>query len=791
MRYNKILKVLFQSVFIMNLKNQYSLLVFLSFLSGVCGLAYEILYAKMISSYLGDIFYISAAVLFTFFLGLGIGSIVAHKFSKYLYAIEAAIGIYSLLAVTIFYFFSDSIVLFAYQIPFFGPTVLVILTTLLLLIPSTLIGFCVPLFTHYLKKIQPKTSSFSTIYLAYNLGAAFCVLLVEFFLIRTFGVFESFLIIIAINILTAVLLYYFFEKIEYKSSIISFENISTNKPLYTSLFVLNVITAIFYLVFFQLLNYIYGPIHENFAISVFISLFAISIATWLVHKFPITLKTTIFFGSIIIPLLLSLTLGFIYLWTFLQDQLSLSGFEFIALKIFISTVYLGIPYMVFGSIEPIYLKEYSKKVTTGNILGVSSFGTSLGFLLYTFFLYGILSYLLIIIIGSGMLLATGIFLAKKISKSIIVVSTLFIITCMIFSFFWPGDILHVGFNNFKNVEQLDSSLRDITNIQSYQKYDNSVSIVYFQGRTWLVHNGYATLSFSSDKRTQLHETIVGLAGVPFINSTNNALVFGLGSGITVGALAEQFNHVEVSEINPVMEEILDEFKDFNYNLTSKDNVKITTQDAYITLLKDTKKYDLIVNTVPSPYFYSASKLWTKDVFDEVSKRLTKQGVFTAWFDLRVGLEGIKTMSKTFESSFEQCEYLLLSYGYFLVVCGNEPLEYMHQNQNYFSENIQQVFAKEQITNISEYMYYRFYEPSKELYNTPEVPINTINLPVLEFETAARIQSNAIIRANLDALIFNNFATNPFTQKTYTDEELQKKCELLRKGNRFIPNVKQC
>lgn len=49
-----------------------NLLTSLALLSGCCGLAYEVLYVRVLTSILGDMFYVHAALLSTFLVGIGV-----------------------------------------------------------------------------------------------------------------------------------------------------------------------------------------------------------------------------------------------------------------------------------------------------------------------------------------------------------------------------------------------------------------------------------------------------------------------------------------------------------------------------------------------------------------------------------------------------------------------------------------------------------------------------------------------------------------------------------------------
>ena len=47
--------------------------------SGCCGLAYEVLYIRALTTLLGDTLYVHAALLSTFLVGIGLGARLAHR----------------------------------------------------------------------------------------------------------------------------------------------------------------------------------------------------------------------------------------------------------------------------------------------------------------------------------------------------------------------------------------------------------------------------------------------------------------------------------------------------------------------------------------------------------------------------------------------------------------------------------------------------------------------------------------------------------------------------------------
>ena len=159
------------------------LLPLLLLLSGFCGISYEILYTKLLGNLLGSQFTINAAVLLTFLLGIGFGTLHAHRLGGYLWAIEAGIGAYAAAMALGFDLLERLPVLHA---PLSRSQYLpggAGVTFGILLVPSFLIGCSLPLFAGYMATMR-RERVFSTTYTIYNIGAGLTALALEFVVLR-------------------------------------------------------------------------------------------------------------------------------------------------------------------------------------------------------------------------------------------------------------------------------------------------------------------------------------------------------------------------------------------------------------------------------------------------------------------------------------------------------------------------------------------------------------------------------------------------------------------------------
>jgi len=65
-------------------------------LSGICGIAYEVLYVRQIGIAIGDVWYVALAVMMSLFAGMAIGALAGQRCLRWLPAAEALLGVHGL-----------------------------------------------------------------------------------------------------------------------------------------------------------------------------------------------------------------------------------------------------------------------------------------------------------------------------------------------------------------------------------------------------------------------------------------------------------------------------------------------------------------------------------------------------------------------------------------------------------------------------------------------------------------------------------------------------------------------
>jgi spermidine synthase len=754
-------------------------ILFLAFISGVCGIAYEVLYTRLLSTYFGNIFYVSAAILISFLLSIGIGALVGHRFVRYISLIEITIGVYAIGAVFFFRNHAlEMLSLISIDSTAF-PFIFVGVAISFLIIPAFLIGFSIPIFSLYLAKNEKSKNSFSSVYILYNIGAALSVLVIEYILVRNFGLSASILSIAVVNIINGVILLF---KVPLTTKIVKLDTNSTiNTPYWITLFLVSVASGIFQLFLLRISNNIFGPINENFAIILFVALSGMAMATGISERKNLSYKKYLSYGALIVLVSCLLLTPFIYFWAILQEHFGILYSLTWIFKPMVIFMFSFAMLSFFGGTIPFLLKNNGGPQSIGKALAISCFGNVTGFLMMTFVFYEKISDSLIPVIISS-LIVFSILIISGIKRIDIYFAIILVILSVFVIISWPYKLLVAGHTNLNSVHTLNTINSKLANWKEYKKFDSSVSILYFKDDSRLLSiNGSVSLRFNSNNLTQLREMIVGLSPAIYSKNHDTALVLGLGSGISAGTVAKIYTKTKIIEINPAMLKGAEAFSEENMDILGNHSTTIVIQDGIVELLNSKEKYDTIVNTVTSPKYFSSSKLWTKEVFDAISTKLNEGGIYSMWLDLDTGTEGVQIMIKTVESSFLDCKYIYLNVGYLNVLCSNTPFVAKNISDTFWPEEILQKFRFYQLPfSINSFINNLTLDIENKLLYNSSTKYNTLDFPVLEFTRPVQKQDPTKSAVSFMANIVNSsIIYSPFEKKLLSKDQLFKRCISLK------------
>lgn len=727
---------------------------FLLLLSGFCGISYEVLYARLLGNLVGDQFAVSAAILLTFLLGIGVGTLLAHRLWSYLWLLEACIGGCGVL----FALGADRLDRWLYgTLPLLGSGIgaSILICFFLLCLPAFAIGTSLPLFAGYLSRLD-SGRVFARAYTVYNFGAALTVLLIEFLLLRLFGLTNAVLFVASINGFVAL------------SLLLGFGRLRGQRPrpadaarypgrFLVALALASVASAVFQLLMVKMAECLFGPFRETFALVLALIFLGIALGSTLTETYRLS------FGQVVTAALVGMLVvvaGFpLFTRAYALLYPAVAGIyppAVTAYKLVTLALLMGLPATAFGSTIPALLTvQRNVARESGQLLCVSSLANAVGFLLMALVLHRHLEYgwILLVIValaGAGLFLYVG-----RLDRRALVAAALVVAAVVAQGVVWDETLLYLGHTAFNHIREFKRARSLMTLPETFKGYQDVFSINRKNGEPWFFINGYLSIPLNSPS-----EKLVGAFSSVFAPRTDRALVLGVGSGATAGTVGVLFDRTDAVEISPVVLENLFRMSEYNFDIEERESVNIVQDDGIHFVKSTSGSYSLIINTVTTPLYFSSSKLYTREFLRAVRSRLAPGGVYVTWMDSRVGTVGAEIILKTIADSFEHCWLGAIRGSYYLLLCSPDPLAVRQP----------EVVARDPM--LRDYFFVEHGLPARwipfgllstrplELVRESTVPLNTLDYPALEFHMARLVHRRGFkrfMKRLVDTMSFDDMA----------------------------------
>lgn len=653
------------------------------------------------------------AILISFMAGLSLGSFVIGKFSSRIkrpllfYGIlEGIIGFYALF-IDIFFKVLDKIFIFLYnplsETPFFFDFLRFLLSLIVLLLPTFLMGGTLPLLVQGTEKIGEFFGKKTGLLYGLNtLGAFSGTFFSTFYLIPYFGFKISNFTAILLNfiILFCVLLIYkkeiFKEKkleefgFQYKKYfllVIFFMGFSSfgYEILWNRILVLHTGSNV----------YAYGLVLCNILLGIGLgSLFYPVFSRKIKDNVKILGFLELFlgiFGIFQIYLFINLTdiLTFFakFPWRSAQDQIFGSLFLGTLSCLFIPTLLMGFSF-------PLSLKLFARgNETPGHIAGkvyaFNTFGCILGTIATGLFLIPLFgtstAFFTVIIIN---LFLSFILLKNKGEKAI---SLIFILFLIFFSYFFPREKVFTSAGVYRDeVDKIVAFKEDITGAIIAIQKPNGLSLEI---------NGINVAGTSPD--LYIIQKLQGHIPLLLSRDPKNVLHIGLGSGGTLNTVSKYpVEKIIVAEISPGIIYVSSKyFKDINENVFDDKRVEIKISDGRNYVLATKEKFDVILSDSIHPKYFGNGFLYTKDYFELIYRKMGEDGIASMWLPLySLTLKNYKEILRAFSDVFPYTTvwWFPEPMNSFTIVTGSKsPFDF-----NKFIKKMEEEKIKEDLTKIN-------------------------------------------------------------------------------------------
>jgi spermidine synthase len=687
-------------------------------LSGATGLVYEVLWARMLGLVFGATTLAVSAVLAAFMGGLALGSALAGRFGARIARplrayglVEIGIALYALLVPFLFRLI-DSLYPFIWQQfhPGFYAFSLwrFLLSCLVLLIPTTLMGATLPVLSAALLRSSTKRETSVTRLYACNLfGAITGTLVAGFVLMPVWGVRATIWTAAALNLLiglTAILADLKDQKSappapedeeqaledDDKFSVSDdreAEEESINGPAWFWLLCAGVsgfVTFCAQVAWTRVLTMVIGS--STYAFSIVVALFLLGLAGGAALVARQKRHTNLRRNVMSVELATALGL-FVSLWVenkapgllfdLGQKHEINSWTGWLALQALVAAMLVLIPAFLMGMVMPLVLvwagraragtsvrfvgRSYAVN-TLGAIAG--AFGT--GFVLIpkagTRFTILFAAALCLIMAGFAYRPATGggdrelrYSLAAGITVALLIMMLLAAPRLNAF------DLAAGAYDNMISA-LARPQLRDESDANKVFGPETNHLLMFREGPTatvsvredWgarsLAINGRTNASDKGDMPTQV---ILGQLPVLFAPRTDNALVVGFASGVTVGSLLQSpLKSLECVELEPATLEAAEYFNHVNHRPREDARLRLIIDDARTYLRVTETRYDMIVSEPSHPWVPGVANLFTREFFELGRSRLRDDGVFVQWVQIyQLSTESLRSVLATFKSVF--------------------------------------------------------------------------------------------------------------------------------------------
>lgn len=704
--------------------------LFCFFFSGATGLIYEVLWTRLLGLVFGHTVFAITTVLAAFMAGLGLGSYLFGKIAdRHLHPLrlygllEIGIGIYALLtplllskaeAVYIPLYRSLELSFFVFSLAQF------LLIFLILLVPTTLMGATLPVLSRFfVREIAALGGQVGRLYAFNTFGAVLGTYLAGFYLLPTLGIQTSLLLAAIVNIGIGVLTIVFDRHLSqigslptrpispspvprFSDSAASHHPAADENQLAVWLAVIGLgisgaASMMYEVAWTRGLALIIGSSTYAFSTMLVTFLTGLALGSYLFSRVAGRLRITPFlFGGLQLGIgltALAVTPFFdrlpeVFLWVFQISQspgfMDTLRFAISALAMFLPTLFMGATFPCVAQIASREIQRVGRDV--GRIYSINTGGAIAGTVLAGFLLIPTLGLetTLKLAVSLNLCLALALFIASpevgRWRRGAAALAPVLALVVLFASPSWNAQAItsgvHIygrGYFSVLGKADFRQAVAASDRLLFYKDGISATISVHGQnGLVFLRVNGKTDASNANDMHTQVMSGHLPLFYRP---EARRALVIGMGSGVTAGAVAlHPLDRIDLIEIEPAVVEAGVFFAKENREVLKNPRVRLTVADARNFLLASRDQYDVIISEPSNPWMRGIGNLFSLEFYELVSRRLAPKGIVTQWIHI-YGLfpEDLKMVIKTFRSVFPHTVIWDTIRGDLLLIGAKEPL----------------------------------------------------------------------------------------------------------------------
>ena len=670
--------------------------------SGATGLIYEVLWARMLGLVFGATTLAVSTVLAAFMGGLALGSALAGRLASRIRKplatygwIEIGIAAYALLVPFLFRLIDHVYVLIwqQFQPGFFAFSLWrFVLSSLVLLVPTTLMGATLPVLAAALVHSSGRNSNSVTRLYACNLaGAILGTLLAGFVLLPELGVRTTILVAAILNVVVGVIAIVLQRRatselpVDQPRAEVDGPSVEDSSRFWIfAAFASGFVTISTQVSWTRILTMIIGS--STYAFSIVVALFLIGLAAgawWIARKDRTeTLRATIMRIEVFtaISLLASLyslnKIPAILITLGLHFQTS-SWAGLLALQILSATLLILVPAFLMGMVMPLVLVWASADQTravarVGRSYAVNTIGAIAGAFIAGFVLIPKTSTRFTLLLAATLcLVVAGVAYKPNASakdpalKRSLAIGLIPVLAIVLFILAPPMNLADLSIGAYDSLVRVLAQTREGTKTETRNPDEPEVhELIWYQEgptATVSVRKDQNTVSMAINGRTNASDSVYDmptqtmLGRIPLLIAPkiDNGLIIGYATGVTVGAMLKSpIQSVTCVELEPATVAASAYFNHVNYRPLDDPRLNLIIDDARAFLRVTPNRYDIIVSEPSHPWVPGVANLFTQEFFELGRSRLNDDGIFVQWVQIyQLSTESLRSVLATYTSVF--------------------------------------------------------------------------------------------------------------------------------------------
>lgn len=244
------------------------------------------------------------------------------------------------------------------------------------------------------------------------------------------------------------------------------------------------------------------------------------------------------------------------------------------------------------------------------------------------------------------------------------------------------------------------------------------------------------------------EKILAHMPMALVPHAGSVLAVGLGSGITLGALAlyPEVQRLTCVEIVPSVVEGARLFAEANHRVLDDPRLRMFVGDGVQYLLTTDERFDVISSDSKlNPEFVGNSAILARDYYELCRDRLTDTGVMIQWTVTHLPNSETRVVTRSFVQAFPHCELFWIDPSNVILVGSRSPikLDASRWAQRLSQPAVRADLQSQLLDDLAVVASYRVAGGTALAAALGEGPVNTWMRPVVEFATVREFQRKPI------------------------------------------------